>query len=292
MIAIAEDDAAAAPPRSRSTGALDAAHIAARAAAARGPSTCWCWAGTAARRRSSTSWMAMSGRLDAHGRRRRATEAERELAERCAGVQQRQGALPRRAHRRSPHARRRWTSRAYDQVIVLCYSEQLDVQTRGRAHAGHAAAPARLADRARQHLLDRQRDARRPQPHARAGDQGRRRDRQRPADQPADRPRSPRTHARRGVRRAVHRRGLGDLPAAGRPTTSAPATRTNFATIVEAARRRGETAIGYRVQPRPTTSRRLRRAHQPAQVGAGNLREDDRVIVLARSTRTAVARGR
>ena len=53
--------------------------------------------------------------------------------------------------------------------------------------------------------------------------------------------------ARGGLRRPPRRRRRGALPAPGRASTSQLGRELSFATIVEAARSRGETAIGFRV---------------------------------------------
>ena len=55
-------------------------------------------------------------------------------------------------------------------------------------------------------------------------------------------------HLNGRLHRPVRPRGLGDLSQAGRRTTSSPDRQVNFYTVVEAARRRGEVAIGYRLR--------------------------------------------
>ena len=61
-----------------------------------------------------------------------------------------------------------------------------------------------------------------------------------------------------------------------------PGARTNFATIVEAARRRGETAIGYRVRAQANDETAAYGVHvNPPKSQPVSLADGDRVIVLA-----------
>ena len=72
------------------------------------------------------------------------------------------------------------------------------------------------------------------------------------------------------------------LPQPGRGVRHAPGTPVTFATVLESARRRGETAIGYRDATRwPGRPALVRRRHQPGQDRPVALGTDDRVIVFA-----------
>ncbi len=88
-----------------------------------------------------------------------------------------------------------------------------------------------------------------------------------------------------GLRRPLRPRGLGDLPEAGRATTSTPGAPVNFYTVVEAARRRGEVAIGYRLARR--TPKTPRSAYgvvvNPDKGDRVTFAAADKVIVLAES---------
>ena len=135
---------------------------------------------------------------------------------------------------------------SFDHVVVVCLLDSLDVQ---RADARTLVTLLHLRDIAEKHgreLLDRQRDARRAQPRTGRGDARRRLHRQRPAGQPDD------LAARR--EQSTSTPSSSDLfdPAGSeiylRPASDYVAARAavDFYTIVEAARRRGEVAIGYR----------------------------------------------
>ena len=139
-----------------------------------------------------------------------------------------------------------------------------------------------IAERARAPLLDRQRDARRAQPRAGRGHQRRRLHRQRPAGQP---------DARAGLGEQApgppcfddlfDADGLRDLPeAGGRLRRARPPV--NFYTVVEAARRRGEIAIGYRTAADGADAARgYGVVVNPDKSATASYEPADRVIVLA-----------
>ena len=143
-----------------------------------------------------------------------------------------------RRHHRPAHARAARTSREFDHVIVLCYSDELDAQ---RADARTLVTLLHLRDIAsktrREVHGDRQRDARRPQPPARRGHAGRRRDRLRQGHLSlaarADLGEPPPGGR---VRRAVRRRRAPSSTCAPPRSTSSSARHTTFRTLVEAAR--------------------------------------------------------
>ncbi len=60
-----------------------------------------------------------------------------------------------------------------------------------------------------------------------------------------------------------------------------PGSSTNFATVIEAARRRGETAIGYRVHSDARNGPHFGLRMNPDKSAALRLAVNDQVIVLA-----------
>jgi ion channel POLLUX/CASTOR len=118
-----------------------------------------------------------------------------------------------------------------------------------RPYLGHSAAPARHRDRLRRPVRDRHRGQRRRQPGDRSDHQGRRLHRQQQTDQPAAHPvgREPPHTAHPG--RAVRPGRRGD-PASPGHRVRCCRDAGHVRTVVESARRRGETAIGYRLQHR------------------------------------------
>ena len=176
------------------------------------------------------------------GRRSRPTSA----ASSRASTAQRITLPGRRFHR--PGDARRLGVETFDHIIVLCY----DTLDPSRADARTLITLLHLRDiaaRLDQRLLDRQRDAGPARPRARGGGPRRRLHRQRPADQPDDRAGRRVEAPQRGLRRPARPGGLRDLPEAGR-RLRAPGQAVPFAAVIEAARRRGEIAFGYRIAAR------------------------------------------
>ena len=146
---------------------------------------------------------------------------------------------------------------------------------RRRPHAGHPAAPARHRRPQWGELLDRQRDARRAQPPAGGGDAGRRRDRQRQDHQPDADPDLGDPRALPGLQRALLR-ARAARSTCGRPSDYVePGRETGYATVVEAARRRGSarsaTASGRSptIRARNSASASTRRSRSGSASAAG-----------------------
>ena len=132
-----------------------------------------------------------------------------------------------------------------DQVIVLCYSDDLEAQA---ADARTLVTLLHVRDILRSFGSEHpggQRDDRRPQPGSRPGRGRRRRRGQRRDRQPAGHPAVRGPAARGGLRGAAGRRGQRDLPAAS-GVVRAAGREVSFATVVAGAARRSETAIGYK----------------------------------------------
>ena len=105
---------------------------------------------------------------------------------------------------------------SYDHVVVMSYSDLLDEQ---RADGKTLVTLLHLRDIAAKTRADASRSSARCSTCATAtwpGDARRRLHRQRPAGQPDDDPARREPRAQAGVRRPLRRRGLGDLPEAGR----------------------------------------------------------------------------
>ena len=177
-----------------------------------------------------------------------------------------------RGHRRArpdhrPRARSRSTSRPdLDQVIVLCYSDDLEPQT---ADARTLVTLLHVRD-----ILSRlgvrdaggQRDARRPQPGARPGRRRRRRRRQRRDRQPAGHPALRGPPARGGLRRSCSATRAA-RSTCGRPSgTSSPAPRSP--TPRSSPGRPAATRPRSATSPRrwPSGEACVRRAREPGEV--------------------------
>ena len=164
-------------------------------------------------------YVAPGSELTRGGRRREAREAA--SPRECGDLAEPEGHRAAMADTTDrARARRRSASPSFDHVILLCYSDTLDVAGGRRAHAHHPAPPARHGGEGRARLPDRQRDAGRPEPRAGRGHAGRRLHRQQQADQPDARAGLGEQGARRGVRRPVRSRRARRSTSSRRATTS------------------------------------------------------------------------